>query len=41
MNDWLENLFMFENCHECGQGAEAHEVFYVFGKPFAFCKEVK
>ena len=41
INKWLEDLFEFENCEECGRGAEGHTPVILFGNPFAVCKEVE
>jgi len=36
--DWLEDMFEFEYCGECGGDTEDHEVIPgPFGLPFAFC----
>lgn len=36
---WLEELFEFEVCHECGGDAADHDVYLgPFGLPFARCK---
>ena len=37
---WLMELFAFEDCEECGAGAEGHKVVYGFpfpGNKFAQC----
>jgi hypothetical protein len=34
---WLANLFEFENCDECGRGAEGHTAVGVLGNWFARC----
>jgi hypothetical protein len=40
---WLERLFEFENCDECGGGADDHEVCLVpvTGTYFARCKHAE
>jgi hypothetical protein len=39
-SEWLERLFEFEYCAECGGGADDHEVCLVpgIGNYFARCK---
>lgn len=40
--EWLDNLFEFELCSECGKDKEDHEVILFLGNYFARCKgEVK
>jgi hypothetical protein len=38
--EWLEELFEYEDCPECGRGADNHEVCLVpgIGTYFARCK---
>lgn len=38
---WLMSLFEWENCDECGKGAENHTVISVLGNPFAKCNSVE
>lgn len=36
---WLNDLFEYENCHECGQGADFHVITSdPFGHPHATCQ---
>ena len=36
--DFLEQMFHYQYCDECGGDAEHHQVSYaIFEKPFAFC----
>lgn len=37
--EWLERLFEFEFCAECGGDAADHEVGLVLGNYFAWCKQ--
>jgi hypothetical protein len=37
-DEWLERLFEFEYCPECGGDADDHEVSVVLGNYFAWCK---
>lgn len=34
---WLEKQFEYENCDECCQGEENHEVLSILGNFFAHC----
>jgi len=36
--EWLKELFEFENCSECGKGAENHDAIPFMGNWFARCK---
>jgi hypothetical protein len=36
--EWLQRLFEFEYCEECGGDVEDHFVLCVLGNPFACCK---
>ncbi len=33
----LDEFFEYENCEECGHGAEAHIVIPFLGNPFFYC----
>ena len=37
-DEWLQRLFEYETCPECGGDAEDHEVTLVLGNFFAWCK---
>lgn len=37
--EWLERLFEFEYCSECGRDADEHEVVGILGNYFARCKQ--
>ena len=37
-SEWLERLFEFEFCAECGGDADDHVVSLVLGNYFAWCK---
>ena len=36
---WLEDMFEFENCEECGKDAMYHTAVPFFGNWFASCNE--
>lgn len=36
--EFLYDLFYFEDCHNCGRGADNHEAILVLGNFFARCK---
>jgi len=38
--EWLKEMFEFEDCDECGKGAEDHEVITVLGNYFAYCTSI-
>ena len=38
LKDWMKEQFEFENCDECGRGAEGHEGVVFLGNPFAVCR---
>ena len=41
-DEWLAELFKYENCSECGEGVDNHGVIILEGNYFAKCiKEVK
>lgn len=35
--DWAFRLFEYEDCHECGTGADGHTGYVIFGNWFATC----
>ena len=37
--EWLDMMFEFENCSECGKGKENHDVIVFLGNFFARCKD--
>ena len=37
--EWLEELFEFETCEECGGDVKDHEVVIVLGNYFAQCNK--
>ena len=39
-DEWLERLFEYEYCAECGGDAGDHEVAMVLGNYFAWCRPV-
>jgi hypothetical protein len=39
--EWVEELFRYEYCDECGGDVEDHEPWFIMGHWFAHCKNAE